>query len=379
MAVYNEKNEKKWTKDKRHYYYRCYYTDMYGNRKQKVSKMYKSSHEAKDAEDAFLRAILLSDETDSNITFERVFYEWLDYKKNQVKSSTYYGFKRRVNKYILEAFKKYKLHSIKTNVIMEWNRQLFNMTDISLKYKNRVVSEMKEFLKYAEQNYDFDIKIGAKLQKKKLEKTIKEKDSETNFWTYDDFKEFIANVDDEYYYLIFSFLYFTGLRYGEFAALKWNDINFDKKTLRIDETLTTKVDGTDYILTDPKSKNSDRTIYLDDKLIKLLKEHYESEKNIYGFNDNYFIFGSVKYTSLTTLARKLDIYTKISNVKRITPHGLRHSHVSLLIHLGCDSREVAERIGDTPSMVESTYYHMFPEKKEHTINVLNNLIKNNNF
>lgn len=379
MAVYNEDNKKKWTKDGRHYYYRCYYTDLYGNRKQKVSKMYKSSHEAKDAERAFLEAIALCGETDSNISFEKVFCEWITYKKNQIKSSTHYGLKRRVYKYIFEYFKKYKLHSIKTNTIMEWNNQLFNMTDISLKYKNRVVSEMKEFLKYAEQNYDFDIKIGAKLQKKKEEKTIKEKDSETNFWTYNDFKTFISTVDDEYYYLIFNFLYFTGLRYGEFAALKWNDIDFKKKTLRIDETLTTKVDGSDYILTDPKSKNSNRIIYLDDNLIELLYNHYESEKNIYGFNDNYFVFGSVKYTALTTLARKLDIYTKLSNVKRITPHGLRHSHVSLLIHLGCDSREVAERIGDTPSMVESTYYHMFPEKKEHTINVLNNLIKNNIF
>lgn len=47
--------------------------------------------------------------------------------------------------------------------------------------------------------------------------------------------------------------------------------------------------------------------------------------------------------------------------------------VSLLINLGCDSRDVANRIGDTVNIVEKTYYHMFPTKKTHVVNVLNNL------
>ena len=46
---------------------------------------------------------------------------------------------------------------------------------------------------------------------------------------------------------------------------------------------------------------------------------------------------------------------KKANVKRITPHGFKSSHVSLLIHLGCDSRDVAERVGDTVQMIEKTY------------------------
>ena len=63
----------------------------------------------------------------------------------------------------------------------------------------------------------------------------------------------------------------------------------------------------------------------------------------------------------------------MAGVKRITPHGFRHSHVSLLINLGCDSREVANRVGDTIQVIENTYYHMFPQKKNHTVSVLNNI------
>ena len=77
----------------------------------------------------------------------------------------------------------------------------------------------------------------------------------------------------------------------------------------------------------------------------------------------------------TSLKRYLYKYIKIAQVKKITPHGFRHSHISLLIDLGCDSRDVAERVGDTIQMVEKTYYHMFPTKKKKTVNLLNNIKK----
>jgi len=79
------------------------------------------------------------------------------------------------------------------------------------------------------------------------------------------------------------------------------------------------------------------------------------------------------HISPTTFKNHLDRYITMAGVKRITPHGFRHSHVSLLINLGCDSREVANRVGDTIQVIESTYYHMFPQKRNHTISVLNNI------
>ena len=43
MPVYQEKNKNKLTKDGRSWYYRCYYTDIYGIRKQKISILVKLS------------------------------------------------------------------------------------------------------------------------------------------------------------------------------------------------------------------------------------------------------------------------------------------------------------------------------------------------
>ena len=49
----------------------------------------------------------------------------------------------------------------------------------------------------------------------------------------------------------------------------------------------------------------------------------------------------------------------------------KNSHASLLINLGCDSREVADRLGDTIQIVEKTYFHLFSKKKNHSIELLN--------
>lgn len=149
-------------------------------------------------------------------------------------------------------------------------------------------------------------------------------------------------------------------------------MDLERKTLSINKNLTNKVIDRQFLITTPKTSNSNRIIDLDDKLAELLKKHKEKEQKIIGFNNNMFVFGNVKYISATTFRRKLNYYIEISKSKKITIHGFRHSHASFLINLECDSREVAERLGDTVQIVEKTYYHMFSKKKKHTINMLNN-------
>lgn len=375
MPVYEETDEKKITKDGRKYYYKCYYVDKYGTRKRKQSKMYKGKRECEKAEREFLSTIQYEDIPDYDISFESVYNEWLEYKQPQVKITTFYADKKRSDKHILEYFKKYKLHSIKSNDLLKWKENLVSK-GMATNSNNCIIGFMQKILEYSVNNYNFDKKVANKLQKNKSFEIKKAKESEWNFWTFEEFNQFIEIVNNDYYKLVFTFLYYTGLRIGEAVALNWNDINFEKKTIKINKTLTTKIGTGGYKLIPPKTKNSIRTIDLDDNLIELLKKHYEKEKKIYQFNNNMFIFGNIKYLTQTTLRTHLNKYIKIANIKKITLHGFRHSHASLLIHLGLDFKDVAERLGDTIEMVQSTYYHMFPEKKSNTVNALNKLHEN---
>lgn len=373
MPQYQEKNKNKLPKSGYSWYYRCYYTDMYGNRKQKQSKMYPSKTLAKDAEMEFLRKIKTTDEVDYNIRFEYAYNDWLSFKKEQVKATTYYRLKTNLDKHILEYFKSFKLHDIKKNILDNWKQKL-HCKNISVEYQNKIIGYMKELLKYCVESFAFDIKVVAKLQTYRIDKPMnKINNSKINFWTLEEFNNFIEYVDNEFDKLMYIFLYYTGLRLGEMIALTWNDISLERKELIVTKSFTNKIFDNPYDILSPKTTNSVRKVDLTDALLVLLKKHKENETKLYGFNEDMFIFGNIKHIAPTTFARHLEKWIGIAKVKPISPHGFRHSHASLLIYLGCDSRDVADRLGDTVEMVERTYAHLFPEKRKITLEKLNNL------
>ncbi len=372
MPVYKEKSKKRWTKDGRAYYFREYYIDQYGVKKQYRSEYYIDREKAEEERAKWLLQLKIDNDASLNISFKEVYEEWYVYKSMTLKCTTAYKLKKSLDKNILNYFKIYKLNYIKMNVITLYYNYL-QKQNLSPKYQNKMVGYLKELLTYASDNYNFDRKVLSKINKKRITSIENQQNSEWNFWTYDEFNLFISYVDNEYWSLIFNFMYFTGLRIGEFIALTWNDLNFKNKTLRINKSYTNKSGNKDIHIVDPKTSNSIREIDLDDNLIDLLTKHYKNESQIYKFQKDMNIFGNIDYIAPTTFARYLDLYIKKANVKRITPHGFRHSHVSLLFHLGCDELEVAERVGDTVEVIRKTYYHMFPSKKSNTVKALNDL------
>ena len=63
----------------------------------------------------------------------------------------------------------------------------------------------------------------------------------------------------------------TGMRRGELLGLKWEDVDFDGQTIRVRQTLTRK--GTGYVLGEPKTKNSRRTVRLTQRAVEALRSH----------------------------------------------------------------------------------------------------------
>ena len=380
MAIYEAKTP---TKDGRKYYFSCYYKDKYGNRKKYKSKKYLGKRECEKAERKFLEETEYRDLTNNDIMFKDLYVEWLEFKRNKVKQTTHYARKKRANLYVLSSFEKYKVHSIKINDVLEWRDKVLSLK-ISLEQRNRIITDLKEILEYARDNYDFDNKVVAKIQTVKISTIEKVKDSEWNYITYEEYLQLIEATDNILYKKMFEFLYYTGLRITEFIALTWRDLDLERKTVRVNKILTVKVDYALYDILPPKTTNSIRTIDLPNNLVNMLKKHKKEEQKIYGFNDSMFVFGNIDFIKETTFRRYLNKYVKLAKIKPknpnykegdsiLTPHGFRHSHASLLINLGLDFKDVAERLGDTPKVVENTYYHMFPQKKSNSVNALNNL------
>ena len=74
----------------------------------------------------------------------------------------------------------------------------------------------------------------------------------------------------------------TGLRRGELVALLWRDLNIREQTLPISKSAG-RING-EVKVTQPKTANSVRTIYLPKEAVELLvKEHRKHPSNKYMF------------------------------------------------------------------------------------------------
>ena len=62
---------------------------------------------------------------------------------------------------------------------------------------------------------------------------------------------------------------------------------------------------------------------------------------------------------------------KEADIKRIRIHGLRHSHISLLIDMGFSAVAIADRVGHESEEITYTYAHMFPSKQTEMADKLN--------
>lgn len=139
---------------------------------------------------------------------------------------------------------------------------------------------------------------------------------------------------------------------GEVLALtpenvKSNSIVFSKTYSR------KTIDGSPYKITSTKNEKQNSTPICD-TLQNILKE-YEPQTP--------FFFGGESPIHENTVSHAFDRYVNKSGVTKIRMHDLRHSFVSMCIHLGASVYVVADLIGDTVEQILKTYGHLYNEDK----------------
>lgn len=327
----------------------------------------------KDAEQAYRDFIIKYEESLKEIKastsimetpFTDAFAEYLNYKKDKVKESSYYEITNTYNLHIKPHFEGLRLKNINKTVILKWQQKFGKY---SYKYKCKIRTTLFSFYKYLYYYYDVDNVVA------RVEPFTKPNNKkEMTIWTFEEFNRFIQNVDDIVYKTFFSFLYYTGCRLGESLALGFDDIDLNKKLLTISKTLSTKTMTKEaYQITSPKTSTSYRQIIIPDNLLEILKEYIESvpESKV-----EPFFFGLTKPLDDHTIYRRLEKYTSLCNNKKIRVHDLRHSHASLLISKGANILLVAKRLGHkNTQQTLNTYAHLFPNSELELINLINEI------
>ena len=359
------------------------------------------------------------------MTFEEFAEQWVVNIKEELEYGTYECYIFILNNRLIPHFKKYKLANIKPPIIEDFYKKLSHeLSDSTLKKHANVLSGI----------FSTAVRWGilennpcryAKLPKRK------ESGSSIKFFTPEQATMFLRSLDLVYeteykghkriddtgkpyyvtnyvekhkvntqYKVFYSLSLYCGFRRGETLALKWKDIDFEKKEISITKSVGKTEQGID--LKKTKTNTSVRVVPIPDNLLPLLQS-YKKEYNLMRMrlgsewkgNDNIFVRSDGQLMGFGTayqyFKRHLNKYNKwVENnseqaklqgfeILPIIPlHGLRHSCATLLNHLDVSIVEISGYLGHAKSSTTMDIYaHTFEEQKREATNKLDMFINEN--
>lgn len=349
-----------------------------GKERRTTRRGFKTMKEAKQAERNLLLNVeengLPSNQSDGfqDPTFEELASLWLENYKTTVKPSTFENVKSKVEKMTEEHFKELKLKKI---TVAYCQKVVIELSKSYVLY-NHYLSVINRIFKYA---VLMDI-----LDSNPFDKVIKPKSRQTqrkgNFLTKEELREFLKLAQTatlSYFSPLVHLMSYTGLRQGEALALKWSDIDFENKKITVDKTAARIKEK--QTLQTPKTKNSKRVISIDPTTLSILKSWKKDQIKIYFKNgkhfegDDNFIFTNQRgdWVHIHNFIPYFKRFVTDHKLKPITPHGLRHTHASLLFSAGVEPKNISDRLGhSTVQITLDLYTHITEEQRTDTVEKL---------
>ena len=225
------------------------------------------------------------------------------------------------------------------NYLEELNKQNEKPTSI-----RRKISTLKSFYKYLYKNNYIDKKDYP------LNKTVYPKVEKRlpKFIYYNDLLEILdestRDKDGIRDRLIIEMLYATGVRVSELVNIKYNDIDFNNRRIRV-----------------CGKGNKERIVYYGEYAEDVLKEYM----NTHIKNDNGYVFINSKGGQLTTRGVRYiidNIMNRLSVKVHVTPHVLRHTFATDMLNNGCDIKVVQELLGHASLQTTEVYTHVTNER-----------------
>lgn len=359
MPVYKDKKTNTW-------YVKGRYKDWTGTTKYLMKRGFQLKREAIEWEEAFRFKL------DSNLDMSFADFYQL-YKSDlgsRLKESTWGTKVAIIETKILPFFGNLRLRDITSVDVIRWQNEMMrqkqtNGKPYSQTYLKTLHNQLSAMFNHAVRFYKLSENPA------RVAGAIGEKEGrEMSIWSEEEYRRFSeAVMDKPMAYYCFEMLYWCGIREGELLALTKQDFDFEKQEVSISKTFH-RIQGEDRI-TSPKTKQSVRTVSMPEFLCEEMQEYFSQ---MYDMRPKDRAFPVTK----SFLNREMNRGSAESGVKRIRVHDLRHSHVSLLIHLGYSAVAIAKRVGHKSIDITFRYAHLFPSVQTQMANRLNQLREEEN-
>lgn len=163
----------------------------------------------------------------------------------------------------------------------------------------------------------------------------------------------------------------TGLQLGELLGLRWKDVDFDARLLRVCQ-IAQVVRGQGTLIKAPKTPAASRTIALGSHVVALLHKHHveqDATRLALGaeWHDLDLVFPNIFGRPMVdeTLRKTFHRILERAGVPHIRFHDLQHTAATLMLSGGIHPKAVSERLGHTSiSLTLNTYSHVQPAMQE---------------
>lgn len=226
----------------------------------------------------------------------------------------------------------------------EFNRQSLQQYTYSLlkrglspAHVNQAISAVKFYLRTVRGIYEADVDYVRPKKEEKLSNVLSQKEVLRLF----------AAVKNLKHKAILYLTYSSGLRVGEVVRLQIQDIDADRKTLRVRQG---------------KGKK-DRDTLLSDTALDVLRQYYSE------FQPRNWLFEGQDHRKHLTERSVQKVFEKAlvtANItKNVSVHSLRHSFATHLLEGGTDLRYIQELLGHKSSRTTERYTHVSTKDIRH--------------
>ncbi|MGG4503851.1 tyrosine-type recombinase/integrase [Paenibacillus polymyxa] len=291
-------------------------------------------------------------------------------KRTSVKAGTLKMYTALVNNHILPKLGDLALAEIKPRHIQNLYNDLFESKKLSDENIQKVHSIINESLNKAAA-HDMIVKNPALAVKRpKAEK------KEMLYWSEQESHKFLETAASDRYYYAFLLGLTTGMRRGEILGLRWKDVDLEKRTISIVQTLL--LDGTFQI--GAKTDSGTRMIGIDKSTVaelRKLKQRCNEEKisdpSMYQDNDLVICTSIGTPVSPRNLNRSFTRLVDKAKVLKIRLHDLRHTHVVVLLKARENNKRIADRLGWASVKMIDRYAHIMPSMQQETADLFGDI------
>jgi integrase len=312
----------------------------------------------------------------SNQTVAEMMAYWLETYASTKKPRTYANYQDEVRRYIRPyAINSLAVQDLRAKHVLAWHTALRNAGKSPHAIHNAHLR--------LQQALDQAVSLGIvpRNEAKLIKPPAEERKPERPTWTADEARRFLEHVaTGSIYGPIWRLSLATGMRRGELLGLRWADINWQERCLRVTQSIGpvhhVMLTGT------PKSKAGERELALTEPVLEVLRQH-RAQQNARrlalgpAWQDHDLVFCSDIGTPInpSNLYREYHKLVAAAGVPYITIHDQRHTASTWAVAAGVDLKSLSEVFGheDVQTTLDK-YTHTSKHRRRQAMQAIDDIL-----